>query len=344
MKKSFLFLTIMTLIAAAGFLYSLLPAGGNSQRVGFRILPKAGLDQIAADLEQSRLVRSRQVFKLYSFITGNAHRLKPGLYFFEPGFSLGQITTLLVSGPEDVVFTIKPGATLKEIDEALSALGVIQKGEITDFSPTLLEGEYPWVEGLPKGLTRDGGAANIGDKGGNSLEGFLLPDTYNFSLGSDPALVLRKILDNFKEKALPLFPRNSDLIRKLTLASLLEKEAPDEGDRRIIAGILEKRLNVVMPLQVDATVVYAVCGGKFAGCAPLKKSDYLADSPYNTYRVTGLPRGPIANPGPKAIEASLGAQPSAYWYYLSDPKTGKTIFSKTLDEHNQNRVKYLLNR
>ena len=99
-----------------------------------------------------------------------------------------------------------------------------------------------------------------------------------------------------------------------------------------------------MPLQVDATIVYIKCQGQFLDCPPARDADYKADSPYNTYLYSGLPSGPISNPSAKTIEAAANPVKSDYWYYLSDPKTQKTIFSKTLDEHNKNRYKYLLSR
>jgi len=185
------------------------------------------------------------------------------------------------------------------------------------------------------------------------LEGFLLPDTYIFFLGSDPDLVVKKFLDNFELKALPritqlvelrglpFFENSSNILKIINLASLLEKEIPDTKEQQIAAGILMKRLAVGMPLQVDAALVYGKCFGKFLDCPPLREEDYKIKSPYNTYLYGGLPKTPICNPGLKAIKAALNPQKSDYWYYLSDPKTKKTVFSKTLDEHNKNRAEYL---
>lgn len=151
-------------------------------------------------------------------------------------------------------------------------------------------------------------------------------------------------MDNFKLKVLPFFENNPGLLKTVNLASLLEKEIPDYSERQIAAGILLKRLKAGMPLQVDAALVYIKCGGKFLNCPALKEEDYKIDLPYNTYLYGGLPKGPICNPGLGAIKAVLSPQQSDYWYYLSDPKTKKTIFSKTLDEHNRNRTKYLIKR
>ena len=119
---------------------------------------------------------------------------------------------------------------------------------------------------------------------------------------------------------------------------------PDQNDQEIVAGIILKRLAEGIPLDIDATVCYAKLLGRptsTAQACSLSPLDFKIESPYNTYLYKGLPPGPIGNPGTSAITAALHPQSSPYLYYLSDPATGKTIFAKTLDEQNQNRVKYL---
>ena len=121
------------------------------------------------------------------------------------------------------------------------------------------------------------------------------------------------------------------------MASLIEREVPDSDERRIVAGILWKRIENGIPLQVDATICYIKSGP----CLPITEEDKDRDSLYNTYRYLGLPPAPISNPGADAIEASKNPEDSPYWYYISDPETNQTIFAQTLDEHNRNVVKYL---
>jgi len=168
----------------------------------------------------------------------------------------------------------------------------------------------------------------------------LLPDTYYFFRSTKVKEVAEKILDNFADKVLPVIGSSNEIITTVTVASLLEKEVPDYKEQEIVVGILNKRLTVNMPLQIDAALMYAKCGS-YKGCPSLTKSDYNMDSPYNTYRYAGLPPQPIANPSLGAIKSATNPVLSEYWYYLSDPKTGKTIFSKTFQEHNDNRVIYL---
>jgi UPF0755 protein len=290
-----------------------------------QIAPGMGFNEIAAELKSEKLIGSKTIFRIYNLITGQINRLKPGTYLLPTDISLIDLTKTLVSGPAEISVVIVPGMTIREIDEKLSNLSVIEPNALLNLKVDSLKNSYPWL------------------KPAESLEGFILPDSYHFFLGSEAGTVVRKFLDNFELKALPFFENNSNLLKTLNLASLLEKEIPDYEEREIAAGILLKRLAVGMPLQIDATIVYVKCGGKFSNCPALKEEDYKINSTYNTYRYGGLPPGPICNPDLSAIKAALHPQKSDYWYYLSDPKTKKTIFAKNLDEHNQNRVKYLLN-
>ena len=126
------------------------------------------------------------------------------------------------------------------------------------------------------------------------------------------------------------------------MASLVEGEVPHEEDRPVVAGILLKRLESGMPLQVDSSIIYYKCDIlKVSDCRKISNDDLKLNSSYNTYKNKGLPKGPINNPGLTAIKAVLNPLDSPYWYYLSDPQTGNTIFSKTLKEHNQSVEKYL---
>jgi UPF0755 protein len=214
-----------------------------------------------------------------------------------------------------VTVTIPEGSNIYDIDRILSNAMVIRKGDL------------------------------INSTSSRNMEGKLFPDTYQFHMNASIAVVIQKMSDDFDLKALPLL--NSDPVnesRDLIIASMLEKEVPAPLDRQIVAGIILKRLSQGIALDIDATVCYA----KFRshptstqGCYPLTPLDFKIDSPYNTYLYKGLPLAPIGNPGTSAITAAIHPQVSPYLYYLSDPKTGKTIFAKTLDEQTQNKVKYL---
>ena len=130
------------------------------------------------------------------------------------------------------------------------------------------------------------------------------------------------------------------------MASILEREVRTADDMRFVSGVLWKRFESGVPLQVDAALVYLKCvlltdpGVEDPTCRQVLSGDKELDSLYNTYLYKGLPPGPISNPGLKAIDAARSPAESDYWYYLSARDDGRTIFSETLDEHNANRVRY----
>ncbi|MBI3442278.1 MAG: endolytic transglycosylase MltG [Candidatus Sungbacteria bacterium] len=177
--------------------------------------------------------------------------------------------------------------------------------------------------------------------GHTGLEGYLFPDTYRFYTSTPAAQVAVRMLQNFDAKFSDELRKETErqhhtIFEIITMASLIEKEAATDADRELVSGILWKRLDLGIPLQVDATIIF-VTGHR---TARVSYADTSIDSPYNTYRYKGLPRGPIANPGISAISAALYPKKSFYLYYLSTPD-GDTIFSKTLEEHNRAKAKYL---
>ncbi len=291
------------------------------------VLHGASLDEIAELLKEKRVVRSDAVFKLYAFLSGGAHRIQPGLYRFDPGTRIPSVVRRLIAGPPEVQILIPEGKSLRDIEAIFVRLGFLREGDLSNFPPASLEEEYPFL------------------KKARTLEGFLFPDTYRILSGSSPEAIVRKFLDTFKRKAFdPIFLGDSSgrgWYDDLIIASLVEREVSDPEDRRLVASILRRRLTIGMALQVDATVAYAACRGLFDGCPPLTREDFQISSEFNTYARRGLPPAPIANPGEEAIRSVRNPLPSNFFYYLSDPKTGKTIFSETFEEHDRNRARYL---
>lgn len=296
----------------------------EAQKKLFVVSEGMGFRDVADALAQDGFVRSGFATKLYFFVSGSAFHIQPGAYFFGAGAGIPQISEILGGGKKQTVkVTIPEGSSVYDIDEILSENFVVNKGEFIG-----------WVKTQNFSTTTD--------TYGESTEGHFFPDTYDFFLESNPKDVALRMLANFDLKAKPLLDRDPEQAeRNLILASLLEKEVPDFKDRQIATGIFLKRLKIGMPLQVDATICYIK---KMAGkdsCYPLSPTDFKEVSPYNTYLNRGLPLGPIGNPGASAIEAAMAPIATSYLYYLSDPATGKTIFSETLDKHASNRVQYL---
>ncbi len=199
------------------------------------------------------------------------------------------------------------------LPEIISAL---VQGPEEDIAIVVIEGET--LLEIEKKLTQ----ADIIEPGklsnfpGKSLEGFLFPDTYRFFPNSSVNDVVRKFLANFQIKTRSFSENYSgDFYKALIVASMIEKEVPFSEDRYLVAGIIYKRLAIGMPLQIDV--------------AP------------ETYTHLGLPKKPIANPGLDALRAAIYPKNSDYLYYLSDPLTKSTVFSKTFEEHKENKLKYL---
>jgi UPF0755 protein len=291
-------------------------AAAPAETKEFEISSGESFRDIANGLAASGVIKSAAAFEILALTTGRARRLQAGHYLLDPSKSASEILRDIVSGSvKEVTVTIFPGATLYDIDRILSGENISRSGELIAYASSST----------------------------TPLEGRLFPDTYRFFTNTPIRDVVSKMLSNFYTKAGALLAKSTDPGHVLTLASMLEKEVPDFEDRRVVAGILEKREKAGMPLQVDATVCYAkqIAAPGPVDCLPLTAIDLKITSPYNTYTQKGWPPGPIGNPGLEAIQAALRPQSSPYWYYLSDPKTHKTIFSAALDEHGENRAKYL---
>ncbi|MST04003.1 MAG: endolytic transglycosylase MltG [Candidatus Pacebacteria bacterium] len=339
-KKVFLggIVSIVLFLFLAYFFYLSRPTGSKIDV--FKIEKGDGVSIISKNLESSGAVRSRIAFEIWTILTGRAHKMKPGFYQIKEDSSMFKIVASFVDGPTDFKFLITEGKSMFDIEKQLINLGMLGGRELIGFDASNFYSDFDFLKGV------------------SNLEGFIFPDTYNIAQASDLNSFIKLALDNFKEKALPLFDADGRLISYLhgitpslydilAMASIIEKEVPLQEDRLIVSGILWKRYILGMPLQVDASVIYAKCVDLFINkedlkkCGSISRSDFSLKSEYNTYFVAGLPAGPIANPGKDAILAALNPKKSLYFYYLSSPKTKETIFSKDFDEHSINRAKYL---
>lgn len=319
-------MSLLFVFGVAYFFYGLQPGVSNGEETIFRIVRGDRFADIGARLSQEGIIKSISVFKLYALFSGRAQKFQPGTYELSRSMSVPEILrTLTTSGSNEVAVTIPEGYTLRDIDALLTAAHVLGKGELLQARPQDFVSGYPFLEGA------------------GSFEGFLFPDTYRFERQSPVPHVLSSFLENFREKVWVRLGGQEDWYNRLILASFLEREVPEYEDRRLVAGVLEKRLTLGMLLQVDATISYAKCNGTFLTCeeAGVEKGDLDISSPYNTYLRHGWTPTPISNPGEEAVRAAITPKESPYVYYLSARETGETIFAKTLEEHNRNRVKYL---
>jgi UPF0755 protein len=270
---------------------------------------------------------------------------------------------------KEKIFSVKRGEGLFEIGENLEKEGVIKNKIFFDFYVILIRKEKNLQAGkyflsssmnvpqiaqkiisgdiakmkvtIPEGFTVKEIEEKLGIKlPGENLEGYLFPDTYYFPIDVSGEEVVKIMRENFEKKISPYkeeVEKSGKTIQEIIImASLIEKEVKTKEEKELVSGILWKRLKNGIPLQVDATITYIT--GKKTTKIPLE--DLQIDSPYNTYKYKGLPPGPICNPGLESILAALYPKESEYWYYLSTPD-GKTLFFKTLEEHNLAKAKYL---
>ena len=332
MVLSFLIFSIFA--AAGGYFYleaqtrKPLSAVSRAEKV-FEVKRGESVSAIAGRLADESLISEPFFFKYAVWKSGVGGSLKAGKYLLNPGMSPLGIAFLMAEGGvwrDEVAVTIPEGFSLSEIDARLKAAGFLANGgrALADLTVGDFKEDYDFLAGAP---------------GKASLEGYLFPDTHHFEKNTNLEIAVRKILDNFDEKLSADLreearKQSKTIFEIVTLASIIEREVITTDDMKLVSGILWKRLDIGMPLQADATGAYGVGHGE------LPNDDLKTDTPYNTYIRQGLPQGPISSPGLRAIQAAMRPTASDYLYYLSKP-TKETVFSKTLDEHNKAKERYL---
>lgn len=284
--------------------------------------PNTGLDAIADKLTEKQLITNRLVFVMYAKFGPARGQLKPGPYLVKPTSSIKQIVDSMAAGRTAInKITYPEGITVEDMAKRYQAAGYGTKQQYLDAVKAVApEFDFIPVQAL-----------------GNP-EGFLFPATYTFAVNSPAEVLVRKQYQAYRDNALPLLqgslPEGLDQYETLTLASIVEKEALTEADRKLVAGVFLNRLAVGMKLESDVTVNYAT------GKTQTLPSDLSINSPHNTYIVRGLPATPINNPSTDAIKATLAPTKSEYLFFLAG-NDGKVYYAKTLPEHNENIKNHL---
>jgi len=276
------------------------------------------LNQISQEFKERNLIRSSFVFESLGWFFRIEKNVQAGEYFFEKKIGVSELIKQITGRGDNshlVKITIPEGTNLQELGFIFENKGAWQAEELWE------------VAGFP--ATTD------------SLEGFLFPDTYFVPAGVSPQSLVEVMRETFEKKVVEgladeIKNSNRSLLEIVTMASLIEKEAADEDDRALISGILWKRIDIGMLLQVDAVFPYIIGKNSFQ----LTKKDLKINSPYNTYLYKGLPAGPITNPGLDSIGAALNPEESPFWFYLSD-KESRVHYSVTYEEHLAKKEKYL---
>lgn len=332
---------IVALIAT--YFILLTPSSKSNKVITFTVKKGDGKEKIIDNLKDAKLIRSKYATIIYLVISGNKN-LQAGTYEFSRDMSTQNIINSLNSG--DVIKEFKPSVkvTLKEGVTLKEYLKLISDGTNIDFDEAIKKvNDKAFLKGLIADywfLTED----ILDDDIYYALEGYLFPETYEFYKETTIEQVIRRILNVTNEKLSPL----KEEIKKskysvheiITIASIAEKEANKYEDRRMVAQVINKRLELNMSLGMDVTSYYGV---QKSMKETLTRVDLNDENPYNT-RVTtfiGLPVGPICNPSLDSINAVLEPANTDYVYFVADILTGKVYFAKDYEGFNKLREKYM---
>ncbi len=290
----------------------LTPPRSFPEHTFFTVARGETLRSVSQRLSDEHIVRSRILFQMFVIIRHRDRHIPAGEYFLDRPLFADEVGRRFANGDFHYVpvkVTFPEGVTREKIAAALAPL--LPNFKLDEFL----------------GLTKN-------------TEGYLFPDTYFFPPNATTDMVVRALAHEFDEQMKPIHDDISKskftLPQIITLASIVEREAAGENDRALIAGILEHRLAIGMPLGADATIAYVFS----KDTKQVTHADTLINSPYNTYRIVGLPPTPIANPGIASIRAVLHPEGTEYLYYLHDTD-GIIHPAKTFAEHKVNIAKYL---
>jgi UPF0755 protein len=301
--------------------YVVLAPTGPDRETFVEILPGTPTMQIAAELKQQGLIRSKYAFEATRLAKGGT--LKAGEYRFDHPVKMSEVYDRLERGDVYTLsVTIPEGSNLFDVAQRIESakLGTKEK---------FLAGARIDVYLI----------ADL-DPGATTLEGYLFPDTYHFARRATTGQMLTAMVKRFRQAADELGLR-ANYHHVVTVASLVERETPVDAERPLVASVFENRLAKEMPLATDPSVIYAaLLDGRYRGT--IYASDLQADSPYNTYRFAGLPPGPICNPGMASLKAAMNPARTDYLYFVaaSANPSGKSRFSTTLEEHARNVQEY----
>lgn len=310
MNKYFKNIYIVFIVALVGlflFYYAIfIPKNPWSKdKIIFNATKGIGDDEIAIDLQKQDIINSNYAFRLFVIFSGNHSKLQAGSYEVSSNMSVFQIIKMFVDGKvlKDKI-TIPEGWDYADIENYLVKKNVCTKENFELVMNQNFADEFSFLNDKLKGT---------------SLQGYIFPDTYEFLIGENCQQVVNKALVNFDKKLTinlreEIAKQKKSIHSIITMASIIEREVVSLEDRKIVSGILWQRIAIGMPLQVDVEP--------------------------DTYKYYGLPKSPISNPGIDSIIAAIYPTKTQYLYYLS-ARDGKTIFSKTLQEHNIARAKYL---
>jgi UPF0755 protein len=313
-------LFLFAVLAVAGWLaWSLaFPVAPSGQK--FVLLrPGFSTRRIAGELQSAGVIRNADAFILWHYLH-HRRSLKAGEYLFEKSASAREVHARLARGDIYVHTVVIPeGFNIFDIAQAMQDADLCPRQEFLDAemkSSALIEDLAP---------------------GAKTLEGFLFPNTYEFTRTQSTQEMLGAMVKQFRQVARQI-GLNSDAQKTVTMASIIEKETSVPEETPMVASVYNNRLDKKMPMQADPSVIYAELLGR-AYTGALHHADMQFNSAYNTYLHPGLPPGPIANPGKASLEAAMHPAITDYLYFVSDGN-GHHRFAQNLEEHNRNVAAY----
>ncbi len=319
-------------------------AADTSQLVHVEIKSGSSLSTIASELYDNGIIRNKFAFQLYVDLNDMGGSLQAGKYDLSPGMTLEQIADKLAEGDggrKTFKITFTEGSTVTNMADKLVEKGIFDRKKRNEFLKLCNDAkafaDYDFIAALQSTAKLEGRRY--------LLEGYLFPDTYEFYVDVEPIDVIKKLLGRFDEIFIAEYEERAEEIgmtidQVVTLASIIEWEA-QPGDFKKVSAVFYNRIDDEEILGSCATMGYVTGVKKLT----YTEDERAIDSPYNTYKYAGLPIGPIASPGEKAIAAALFPdeefRSEGYFYFCSkDPKTGELAFAKTMAEHDENVALY----
>lgn len=296
----------------------------EGNKTGTERVTHADMDYVTDALKEAGLIEYKWLFNLFCKISTASEKVSPGEYELKSSFDYRALIQNMRAGSASTVtvdVTLPEGFTMRQIFQRLEEMNVCSFDELME-SAANDKFNYSFLEGIEEGDA-------------SRLEGFLFPDTYEFYVGMQASSAINKMLETFYYKqTADMLKQASDMNMTMrdvvNVASLIEKEAANDGERALIASVIYNRLYAGMQLGIDASVLYEYPDHEGAPTAEMLQTD----SPYNTRIRTGLPPTPICSPGMASINAALNPESTGYYYYALDTATGEHRFFTNETEFN----------
>lgn len=309
------------------FIYADIPASTIDHNEKLTIIkPGQSFKSFSKSLQQLGIIKDLYKFNLFARIKGYDKKVKAGEYILSPSMTPYKILQILAAGKVYLhKITIPEGYNIHQIASITARAGLCAE---TEFISSATNASFVHNEGIDA----------------ETFEGYLFPDTYCFSKDVTPEKIISSMVKKFYSVFTPTFKERAKKLglsihQAVTLASIIEKETGDPEERFVISSVFHNRLKKKMRLESDPTVIYGI--KDFDG--NIKKNHLETSTPYNTYQISGLPPGPIANPGKRSVEAALFPADTDFLYFVSK-KDNTHIFSTNIKDHNKAVRKYQLRK